>query len=147
MERIGHALALAYTDSRAAAVRQLDRMWAELEPDGAPLHRCVVAHHRADLCDEVGDELTWDLRALAAADDLAGQADDAGGAVRVEQLYPSLHLNLADVYRRRGDPDRARHHLALAESSVRTLDDDGYGRMIRRGTERLAERLAVGDLS
>ncbi len=145
MERIGRALSLAYTDSRPAATEQLERIWAELEFDGTPLHRCVVAHHRADLCDDAGDELTWDLRALAAADELAGQGG-AGGVVRVEQLYPSLHLNLADVYRRRGDPDRARHHLVRAEASVASLEGDGYGRMVRRGIERLADRLAAGDL-
>ena len=60
----------------------------------------------------------------------------------MQNFYPSLHLNLADVYRRLGGGPQARRHLALAQAAVGALDDDGYGRMIREGIARCAARLA-----
>ncbi|WP_199702783.1 hypothetical protein [Jiangella rhizosphaerae] len=50
-------------------------------------------------------------------------------------------MNLADAYRRLGELDAARSHAVLALAACDELDDDGYGRMIRAGVARLAERL------
>lgn len=97
---------------------------------GGPLHRCVLAHHLADLQDDVAAELDWDLRAL----DLAGDVDARG-------FTASLQLNVADAYRRLGDVAAARTHATLALAACSELEDDGYGRMIRAGVARLAERL------
>jgi hypothetical protein len=44
----------------------------------------------------------------------------------------SLHLNLADDYRKLE---------ALAQKSLSNLADDSYGRMIRRGIESLGAKL------
>jgi hypothetical protein len=56
-------------------------------------------------------------------------------------FYPSLHLNLGDVYGGLGDLDRARDHLERGRMAVGALADDGYGQMIEQGLERLAGRL------
>ncbi len=56
-------------------------------------------------------------------------------------MYPSLHVNLADVMHRTGDIAGARRHLGLAQQASDALADDGYGRMIRSGIERLARLL------
>ena len=101
--------------------------------DGSAVDRCAAAHHLADLQESPRDEVTWDIRALEAA----RSADPA----EVRGFFPSLHLNLGDVYRRLGDLPRAREHLEAAQADLDTLDDDGYGQMIRGGVARLAERL------
>jgi hypothetical protein len=62
----------------------------------------------------------------------------------VAGLYPSLHLNLAECYRRLGDPGRAREHLELARAGIGALGDDEYGRLIRNGLARLDRLLTVG---
>jgi hypothetical protein len=102
----------------------------------------VLAHHLADLHDDVADELAWDLRALAAADGLGFDGAGLGtGALDVHGFAASLQLNVADAYRRLGDLGSARTHGARALAACDDLADDGYGRMIRAGVARLAERL------
>lgn len=127
LERIAAAVAVGHTESRTTARTLLSELW---ESSATPLHRCVVAHHLADLQDDVAGELAWDLRALAAADEF-----DARG------FAASLQLNVADAYRRLGDLTAARSHHALALAACSELEDDGYGRMITAGVARLAERL------
>jgi hypothetical protein len=147
MERISAAVAAYGSGDRDGARQQLAEIWAEIQA-GDPLHRCFLAHYMADLQDDVRDELRWDLRALAAADDVTEERAQAfarqfNGALDVRALYPSLHLNLGDDYRRLGASAQAREHLALAQQCMHVLPDDGYGRMIRGGIASLAERLGV----
>jgi hypothetical protein len=118
------------------------QVWDEIGPEGDALHRCAVAHYLADVQDDVHEELVWDLRALEAADSVTDErAQQAGAAGSVRGFYPSLHLNLGDVYRRLGDLDRARDHLECGRAAVGALGDGGYGNMIRSGLDRLADRL------
>jgi hypothetical protein len=147
MERISAAVAAYGAGDRDGARQQLAEIWAEIQT-GDPLHRCFLAHYMADLQDDVRDELRWDLRALAAADDVTEERAQAfarqfNGALDVRALYPSLHLNLGDDYRRLGASAQAREHLALAQQCMHVLPDDGYGRMIRGGIAKLAERLGA----
>ncbi|OXM73014.1 MULTISPECIES: hypothetical protein [Amycolatopsis] len=128
-------LARAMTAEPAEARRILLRLWEE----GPAVDRCAAAHFLADRQDSPEEELRWDLRAL----EVARAADPA----EVRGFFPSLHLNLGDVYRRLGDVRRAREHLAEAQAEIGTLADDGYGGMIRDGIARLAQRLAVTDTS
>ena len=74
--------------------------------------------------------------------------DDAGVTSAFDEtmersagLYPSLHLNLGDCYRRLGDLDRAREHLELARAGMGALGDDAYGDLIRRGLDLLTRQL------
>ena len=145
MTRIGEGMALAARGERGPARRLLQEVWDGFGGErGDPLHRCALAHTMADLQDDVGQELLWDLRALAAADLLTdARAAQAGVSTPVSGFYPSLHLNLGDCYRRLGDVDLARGHLERGRAAVDRLPDDGYGRLVRGGLDRLAERLGA----
>ena len=132
----GHAGALAEARERFA------QLWDRLGPTADPLHRCALAHYAADVQEDLAEELRWDLRALAAAEELTDErAQEHHRSLSVAGLHPSLHLNLADVHRRLGDTEQARAHLVRAERAVGALADDGYGRMIRQGIARCAARL------
>jgi hypothetical protein len=143
--RIAEAAAL---DDQDDARDELAEIWDELGPSGDPLHRCALAHAMADLHDDdPHEELTWDLRALDAADLITDErARQAGMVATVLSFQPSLHLNIAEAYRKLGEPWDARDHLDLGLAAVDALPDDGYGRMIRAGLERLGERLDAGDI-
>jgi hypothetical protein len=144
MARIGQGVELHHHQGRRDAAREVfAQVWEDIGGEqGDPLHVCVLAHSMADVQDDVHQELMWDLRALAAADLLTDErVAQAGVPLTVAGLYPSLHLNLGECYRRLGDVDRARAHLRQARDRIGALGDDGYGRLIRGGLERLADRL------
>jgi hypothetical protein len=143
MAAVGEGIELNQRGERDAARQHFAQLWQRLGPDGDPLHRCAIAHSMADTHDDPHEELTWDLRALEAAESLTDErVQQAGVPGTVAGFYPSLHLNLGDVYRRLGDTERAREHLALGQAATDALADDGYARMIRTGLDRLGERLA-----
>lgn len=144
MARIAEGMALGRRGERAGARRLFAEVWADIGQDGDPLHRCALAHAMADVQDDVREELRWDERALAAADVLTDErAAEGGVAGGVAGFYPSLHLNLAECHRKLGDLDRARAHLARGRATLGALPDDGYGRLIRGGYDRLAGRLGA----
>jgi hypothetical protein len=140
---VGRGIELNQQGERDAARVLLTDLWDQVGPDGDPLHRCAIAHSLADAHDDPREELAWDLRALDAADSVTDErAHQAGMAGPVAGFYPSLHLNLGDVYRRLGDEEAARRHLAAGQAATDALGDDGYARMIKAGLDRLRERLA-----
>lgn len=141
--RIGEGIALREQGERIAARDLFAQVWTEIGgADGDPFHVCALAHSMADAQDDVHEELLWDLRALAAANLLTDERAARGGvAGPVAGFYPSLHLNLAECYRKLGELDRARDHLDRGRASVDVLND-GYGQMIKAGLDRLADRLA-----
>jgi hypothetical protein len=142
MARIGEGMALGQRGERAAARELFGRLWGEIGEDGDAFHRCALAHSMADVQDDVGEELLWDQRALAAADSLTDERVAEGGVTAgVAAFYPSLHLNIAECHRKLGDLAQARRHLEQGRAAVGALPDDGYGRMIRGGLQRLAEQL------
>ncbi|WIM92628.1 hypothetical protein ACTOB_004580 [Actinoplanes oblitus] len=148
LSRINHGVALHHQRGRRAAARDLfTRIWAEIGAGrGDPLHVCVLAHAMADVQDDPHQELLWDQRALTAAGSLTDERlAHAGVPMTVAALYPSLHLNLGDCYRRLGDLDRAREQLDLARTAIGALGDDAYGDLIRAGLNQLARRLAAGN--
>lgn len=144
MERVGEGIELSRSGNREAARHVFAEVWNEIGGEhGDPLHRCALAHSMADVQDDVRDELQWDQRALRAADQISDERAAAAGVTSpVAGFYPSLHLNLGECYRRLGDDEQARHHLAAGQAAVHALPDDGYGRMISDGLQRLAERLS-----
>jgi hypothetical protein len=146
LARIGEAVQLHHHHGRRTAARDLfAQLWDEIGGErGDPLHVCVLAHAMADVQDDVHQELLWDQRALAAADLLTeDRVARAGVMLPVAGLYPSLHLNLGECYRKLGDLDRAREHLQHAQAGMAALGDDDYARLIRTGRDRLAEQLAA----
>ncbi|MEU5429852.1 hypothetical protein AB0H73_30255 [Streptomyces olivoreticuli] len=143
MTEIGRGIELGQSGERERARRLFTDLWEAIGPAGDALHRCALAHSMADVQDDVREELLWDLRALEAADLITDErARQAGVPSPVAAFYPSLHLNLGEVYRKLGDLDRARDHLARGQAAADELGDDGYGKMIKGGLGRLADRLA-----
>ena len=144
--RIGEAAQLHHHQGQRDTARHLlSQIWDEIGGEqGNPLHVCVLAHTMADVQDDAHQELLWDQRALAAADLLNDERSaQAGVALPVAGLYPSLHLNLADCYRKLGDLDHAREHLHHAQAGIDVLGDDAYGQLIRNGLNTLTQQLTT----
>ncbi|WP_069817092.1 tetratricopeptide repeat protein [Streptomyces sp. TP-A0874] len=145
MTRIGQAVMLHRAGDREEARNRFAWLWEELGEEGDPVERCTLAHYMADTQDDPVQALTWDLRALAAADD---GLDDARSRRRLSPaircLYPSLHLNLAADYDRLGRPDEARAQLARARSTAAALAEDEYGDGVRAAIHRWEQRLSGG---
>ncbi|MET7464406.1 hypothetical protein [Nonomuraea sp. NPDC005501] len=144
MTRIGQGVELHHHQGRREAARELfAQIWDDIGGErGDPLHVCVLAHSMADVQEDVHQELMWDLRALAAVGLITDErVAQAGVPLSVAALYPSLHLNLSECYRKLGDLDRAREHLRQARAGIGALGDDEYGRLIKGGLEQLAEQL------
>jgi hypothetical protein len=146
LARIAQGVELHHQQGRPDAARAVfARVWDEIGGEGGdPLHVCVLAHALADVQDDVRQELIWDQRALAAADQLTdARVAEAGVPLTAAGLYPSLHLNLAECYRKLGDLGPARDHLRQAQAGIGALGDDGYGQVIRSGLDRLTRLLSA----
>ncbi|MEV6131768.1 hypothetical protein AB0M05_34120 [Streptomyces violaceusniger] len=142
--RIGQGVELHHHRGQREAARDLfAQIWDDIGGEqGDPLHVCVLAHAMADVQDNVRQELVWDLRALDAADLVTDErVAQAGVTLSVAGLYPSLHLNVGECYRKLGDLGRAREHLQQARDTIGALGDDEYGQLIKGGLERLAQQL------
>jgi hypothetical protein len=130
---------------RARSRDRLVELWTHIGPGGDPLHRCTLAHHLADLLDDAAESLAWDIRALDAADALTDErAQQFHSSLEVRGFYPSLHLNLADDYRRLGASDAAWRHLAEARARLDVLSDDDYGSIVRAGIDHVENALRAG---
>src|SRR4051812_20322015 len=144
MTRIGQGVELHHHRGQREAARELfAQIWDDIGGEqGDPLHVCVLAHSMADVQDDVQQELMWDLRALAAVGLITDERGaQAGVPLSVAGLYPSLHLNLSECYRKLGDLGRAREHLQQARAGIGALGDDEYGQLIKGGLEQVAKQL------
>ncbi|MGI5521859.1 hypothetical protein ACQEUX_13035 [Micromonospora sp. CA-259024] len=113
LARINDGVRLHHHQGEREAARDLfGQIWDDIGGErGDPLHVCFFAHSMADVQDDVQQELVWDQRALAAVDLLTdARVARAGVPLPVASLYPSLHLNLAECYRKLGDLGRAREY-------------------------------------
>jgi hypothetical protein len=143
MLRVGHGIELGQAGERSAARMVFAELWQQIGEEGDPLHRCAVAHSFADVQDDPNDELVWDLRALQAAELITDdRAQAAGIASPVAAFYPSLHLNLGEVYRKLGDLDLARLHLEQGQATAAALGEDLYDHVVKAGLDALAQRLS-----
>ncbi|WP_350275305.1 hypothetical protein [Kribbella sp. HUAS MG21] len=129
LAEITAAVELGRTGDRAGARTQLTALWDSIDDRAT---RCVIAHFLADVQDETEDELAWDLRAMELVSD--------------DQWLPSLHLSLADDYRRLHQPERAAEHLEAARPHLANLPEGEYGDVIRSGFEHVADALAAGSV-
>lgn len=149
MTRIGQAVMLLHGGDREEARGRFAALWAEIGDQGDPLHRCTLAHYMADTQDDPEDELTWDLRALRAADALApqdaGPASSSAAAPGIPGFYPALHLNLAAAYWKVGESRLALSHLGLARRACPSLGDDAYGDSMRAAIGRMELWLVGSD--
>jgi hypothetical protein len=142
MTRIGQAIMLLHGGDREEARNRLGVIWSEIGEEGDALHCCTLAHYMADTQDDPGDELAWDLRALAAAQGLTdGRVAAHRDSPAVRAFYPSLHLNLAADYLKLQRPEAARIHLDRARDAAVVLTDDGYDAGVRAAIGRLEQRM------
>ncbi|MFQ6330991.1 hypothetical protein ACLMAL_33335 [Nocardia sp. CWNU-33] len=121
-----------------AAQRLLEELWIEIGAGGDPLHRCLIAHHLADLQDAADGALLWDQRALAAVFGPGVPLDEG-----LRGFLPALYLSLADSHRRVGDFDTARMQLAIARGHLDILANDAYGAVIRAKLDRVGAALTA----
>ncbi|GGP94876.1 hypothetical protein [Streptomyces roseolilacinus] len=146
MEAIGRAVAEGRTGDAASARRELLDLWSALGVTGDALHRCTLAHHLADLHEDPAQALAWDVRALDAADAVTEQrVRGHHPGLRVAGFHPSLHLNLADDYRRLGSFEAAAEHIDAARERLPDLPRDSYGDLLRAAVEEVAGAIAVRD--
>ncbi|MEU4434847.1 hypothetical protein ACH474_34015 [Nocardia rhamnosiphila] len=140
MDAITAAVTLGRSGDTAAARARLLEIWRGIGVAGDPFHRCTLAHYLADLHDDPAQALAWDIRALDAADALTDdRVQRHHASLHVAGFYPSLHLNLADNYRRLGSWDAAAEQLAAARERLDALSDDAYGAMIRTALDEVAD--------
>ncbi|MXP22034.1 hypothetical protein GIY30_11825 [Gordonia sp. HNM0687] len=143
-EAITTAVGIALRGERERGRAELLACWSATGESEAG-QRCVIAHYLADLQSDLADEVLWDQRALDAyarihdAELAPVGIDDARG------MAPSLHLNLGDGYLRQGRVALAREHAAAGRTLADRLPDDGYGRLIREGLDRLSARVGQTD--
>jgi hypothetical protein len=140
-DQLAAAMDLAHAGRRDEAAGLFEAIWSRL-PDRDRVRRLTVAHAMADLQDDPRDELAWDVLAL----EIAGRLSDedlaqAGLDVSTESLYPSLHLNVAEAYRKVGDLDAARRHCAEGRAALAVLGSDPYGGMLIDAFARLEARI------
>ncbi|RVW08427.1 hypothetical protein EGT67_16000 [Prescottella agglutinans] len=144
MDAITRAVVLGREGDVGAARSALVDLWAAIGPAGDALHRCTLAHYLADLYDDPAQALVWDVRALDAADALTDdRVQQHHTSLAVRGFYPSLHLNLADNFRRLGSFDQAQVHLDAAGRYLDALGDDEYGAMIRTAVDEVGAAVAA----
>ncbi|MBB3039482.1 hypothetical protein [Hoyosella altamirensis] len=142
-----HAITQAVIEGRAgglaSAREKLLALWSEIGILGDPLHRCTLAHYLADLYSDPAEALVWDVRALDAADALTDQrVQEHHASLHIAGFYPSLHLNLADNYRRLSSFDAAAAHAAAARQRLSSLPDGDYGDSIRTAIDEVADAIS-----
>ncbi|MFE9575972.1 hypothetical protein ACFYO1_06275 [Nocardia sp. NPDC006044] len=146
MTAITRAVALGHEGQPDAARESLRSLWNSIGPQGDPLHRCTLAHYLADLHDDAAEALAWDIRALDAADALTNaRAQEFDPSLDVRGFYPSLHLNLADNYRRLSSFPAAQRELAAARAKLHTLPESPYGTMIRTAVDEVEAAIQAED--
>lgn len=144
MAKLGAALTAAPEERKPA----LTALWAEIdEHDHAA--RCIAAHYIADAQDDLDAEVAWDETALA---EVAHVSDAELQAIHptltVAGFLPSLHLNLADGYRRQGRFTEAADRLQTSREFDFALEgaaDPAYAAGIRDALEGVAAKIAAGD--
>jgi hypothetical protein len=140
---IGQAIALGQQGRRAEARHAFAQIWAAIGNAGDPLHRCMLAHHMADVQDDMREELAWDFACLGGRGlDHWRARSRRGSHGSGARVLASLHLNLGEDYRKLGNVDRARRHLDLGRQSLAFLGSDPYSLMIKGGLDGLAGRLS-----
>ncbi|MER5550438.1 hypothetical protein ABT001_01885 [Streptomyces sp. NPDC002793] len=146
MEAIGRAVTRGRSGDAPAARRELLDLWSTIGVTGDPLHRCTLAHHLADLHEDPAQALAWDIRALDATDAVTEQrVQDHHAGLHVAGFYPSLHLNLADDYRRLGSFEAATGHIEAARTHAPSLPQDSYGDLLRAAVGEVAEAITRRD--
>ncbi len=133
IDHVVRAQALVMEGDRAGAQTLLEGLWTTAIQAGDHYGACIAAHFLAHAHADPTLQRDWHLRALEAADAVAG--------ARVQGFYPSLYANLAEVYLRLGEPGRSRTYIDRAQAVASLLPEDSYGRMIRSLIDRIISEL------
>lgn len=144
LARVPQGIELRQQGRNREAREVFDQLWAEIGGEaGDPMARCMIAHSNADAQDDVEDELRWDHIALDAARAVTDEQVAAAGmgTSSAAALFPSLHLNLAECYRKLGDLEQARAYLNDAREGLDALPEGDYATTIRDGFNELARSL------
>ncbi|RMI33934.1 hypothetical protein [Nocardia stercoris] len=146
MVAISDAIVAGRRGELEQARHRLAELWDEVGAEGDPLHRCTIGHYLADLFgDDPAEALNWDVRALEAADGLTDERTQRHHeTLSVAGFYPSLHLNVADNFRRIGSFAAAHRHLTAARERLAALSADNYAHTVATGIENVAAALALG---
>jgi hypothetical protein len=145
MAQIGEGIALHTAGDHVAARTLFAGLWARVDAGTDPLIRCAIAHAMADVEPDPRTAVDWDVRALAAADEVdQTHLEAAGTSAQAADLYPSLHLNLAAGYQRLGDASLAGHHIARGRSALAAISPGDYARMIEAAFARIEAALTTG---
>jgi tetratricopeptide (TPR) repeat protein len=143
MDAIGRAVTEGRAGDIAAARHKLLDLWSTIGVTGDPLHRCTLAHYLADLYEDPAQALAWDVRALDAADAVTEQrVQKHHASLHIAGFYPSLHLNLADNYRRLGAFEAAIEQITAAKGHSPNLPQDSYGDLLRAAIKEVDEAIA-----
>ncbi|MDX3665452.1 hypothetical protein [Streptomyces europaeiscabiei] len=146
MEAIGQAVTEGRAGDVVSARRRLLGLWSTIGVTGDPLHRCTLAHYLADLHTDPAQALVWDVRALDAADAVTQQrVQEHDARLHIAGFYPSLHLNLADDYRRLASFEAADRHIEAAAEHAPNLPRGAYGDLLRVAIEQVAEAIGRRD--
>ena len=146
---LASALGQLATD-RAAGRQALTELWDALDPGDAAA-RCILSHFLADAQDGLDDEIAWDEVSLAESAKISDfDLRAIHPAMHVASFMSSLHLNLADGYRRLGRFEAAGGHLEsrLAGNGALTGDrpeDVAYRDLILTGQQRVAAAIEARD--
>lgn len=73
------------------------------------------------------------------------RAQEHHAGLHIAGFYPSLHLNLADAYRRLGSFAAATEHIEAAQAQTSRLPRDSYGDLIRHAIHEVAEAITAQD--
>ncbi|MFE1173140.1 hypothetical protein [Streptomyces sp. NPDC058773] len=148
MEAISQAVIEGRAGHIASARQKLLALWSTIGVTGDPLHRCTLAHYLADLYEDAAQALAWDIRALDAADVVTEQrVQQHHASLHIASFYPSLHLNLADNYRRLSSFDAATEHITAAREHAPNLPQDAYGASLRTALDEVAEAISRRDIA
>lgn len=141
-------LGAAMTGEQAERRQKLETVWARIEPSDHAA-RCIAAHYIADVQEELDAEVEWDEVALAESAHVSdAQLQEIHPSLSVAGFMPSLHLNLADGYRRQGRFEDAADRLQTSREFDFALDgspDPSYAAGIREAQERLSQRIVAKD--
>lgn len=145
MERLASLIALGQGGDREGARAGLEQLW-DANKNADPVTKCGLAHSLADVQDSPAAELKWDLSALTSVLNASDTDADALGMTQgIAGLMPSLHLNLADVYRRLGWLDVAKGHALQARRSLALVETNPYFDTIADAIERVLAKVEAGD--
>lgn len=148
MEAIGQAVIEGRSGDTVSARQKLLQLWSVIGVTGDPLHRCSLAHYLADLYEDPAQALAWDIRALDAADAVTDQrVQEHHASLHIAGFYPSLHLNLADNYRRLGSFDAATEHINAAKEHAPNLPPDAYGAFLHTALDEVTEAISRRDIT